>query len=697
MLIQKILICKRNKIYGFKKCAKFSISICFFLHSFVSTLLTAILTHHLGWVGTVAPLSNCNPILSTHRAVVIDCEEKAKMSEISKFHPYNALWAQLGDLYGSIGNPSKISKTIVCGNHQLAISKVLNILTYFVRCGEIRREQKTEIIDKDVIDTILVDWEESKNEFLAMECDQLLTDAPMSKDASAAATHAMEDKRCFSLTRASTCMKDLNSLTATENSASSSSSSSSSNLAACCSGSDNVSNNLTTSNVGGSAMPLNNNNILVTFKRNDIPNVFIFRDSRFVQQELRIGNTLMDCGIERIPSGIQTNRKFQLKTAASVGDGIKLFVTNPDNEEINLYQSTNDMDATGGEELTLDDTVEEAKEDMRLNSLALLWGIEPIQRLKKGLKLLSNTDEQNVDIKYAEIFDTISTSTINNTVEQAAAIATSVDSIELKRSKSLYTKSNNPRNISHIKKQLPITTTTTSGCNNELTKKSTSSSSISGNFDCIDDNFSSIMLKSCPSLSDLITANSVGISERLTWGIERVKEAVSYEEEKHFEFAKQMIEKNRDNQYQSSDVVFVLGENEALIGLKHSVDCPNAAMKCDHKQQQHQRSNDVKFANEKSFCRTNDRHHSPKKILPKQQQQIQLINLPMPKYIAKDNNKCNNLKYMGSSEQDISGFVPSLFIGVTDHYIADFVLQVNVLQIYFLNVFINVCFFNLNA
>lgn len=649
--------------------------------SFVSTLLTAILTHHLGWVGTVAPLSNCkNPILSTHRAAA--CEEKAKMSEISKFHPYNALWAQLGDLYGSIGNPSKISKTIVCGNHRLAISKVLNILTYFVRCGEICREQKTEVIDKDVIDTILVDWEESKNEFLAMECDQLLTDdvvSPKNVPSTAAATTS-EDKRCFGLTRASTCMKDLNSLTAEESSSSSS---------ACCSGSNNnADDNLMPSNVGGSAMPLNNNNILVTFKRNDIPNVFIFRDSRFVQQELRIGNKLMDCGIERIPNIIQTSRKFQLNSTTA-GDGIKLFVTSPENEEINLYQST---DNTDGKEPTLDDTVEEAKEDMRLNSLALLWGIEPIQRLKKGLKILSNyaDEDAQANIECVEICDAITATTSKKTTTTTTS---DVDFIELKRSKSLYTKSNYPRNINHIKKQQQISSGSGAG-GNELTRKPSTVASIpadnsnnsSTSLDFLDDNTnnSSIMLKSCPSLSDLITANSVGISERLTWGIERVKEAVSYEEEKHFEFAKQMIEKNRDNQYhQSSDVVFVLGENEALIGLKHSDDCPNNGNKYDHnkQQQQQQRVNEVKFAatnktrDEKTFCRANvhRQQNTPKKILPKQQQQIQLINLPMPKYISKDTNiSCsNNLK-----PDDVSGFVPSLFIGVTDHYVADFVLQV---------------------
>lgn len=79
-------------------------------------------------------------------------QNQSKMSEISKFHPYNVLWAQLGDLYGSIGNPSRLAKTIVCGAHTVTINKVLSVLTYFVRCGEIQRVKSTKVFDKTEIE-----------------------------------------------------------------------------------------------------------------------------------------------------------------------------------------------------------------------------------------------------------------------------------------------------------------------------------------------------------------------------------------------------------------------------------------------------------------------------------------------------------------------------------------------------------------
>lgn len=77
--------------------------------------MTAVLTHHLGWVGTVAPLmtSNVRENLSKNGMIskLIE-EENMKLSEISKIYPYNALWAQLGDLYGAITCPTKLSKTV---------------------------------------------------------------------------------------------------------------------------------------------------------------------------------------------------------------------------------------------------------------------------------------------------------------------------------------------------------------------------------------------------------------------------------------------------------------------------------------------------------------------------------------------------------------------------------------------------------
>ncbi|KAJ8319420.1 hypothetical protein KUTeg_004511 [Tegillarca granosa] len=62
---------------------------------FVSTLVTAVLTHHLAWVPTVMPAggSPSRTYLDKHSAKWLDT--------FSKVHPYNPLWAQLG--LGSFG------------------------------------------------------------------------------------------------------------------------------------------------------------------------------------------------------------------------------------------------------------------------------------------------------------------------------------------------------------------------------------------------------------------------------------------------------------------------------------------------------------------------------------------------------------------------------------------------------------------
>lgn len=96
----------------------------FFNFSFISTLVTAVLTHHLGWVATALPASQA---------------DQEFMCGLHK--PYNALWGQLTDLYGAVGHPTKMAHTIVTGtNKGELISKILNSLTYFIRCSDIERK-----------------------------------------------------------------------------------------------------------------------------------------------------------------------------------------------------------------------------------------------------------------------------------------------------------------------------------------------------------------------------------------------------------------------------------------------------------------------------------------------------------------------------------------------------------------------------
>nr|CAB3246656.1 folliculin-interacting protein 2-like [Phallusia mammillata] len=85
---------------------------------FFSGLLTATLTYHLGWVGFSSPSNNL---------------KQNKQSE-----EYNTLWAQLGDLYGAVGSPTKICKTVVSGAQHEMVSTILSVISYFIQCSNLK-------------------------------------------------------------------------------------------------------------------------------------------------------------------------------------------------------------------------------------------------------------------------------------------------------------------------------------------------------------------------------------------------------------------------------------------------------------------------------------------------------------------------------------------------------------------------------
>ncbi|XP_023942291.2 folliculin-interacting protein 2 isoform X2 [Bicyclus anynana] len=90
---------------------------------FISTLLTYVLTHHLGWVTTVSPYDTVDP-----------------HSTQESRRPYNALWAQLTDLCGSVGFPPRSARTIIIGSTDVQfVNRLLAVLTYFIRCGDVEK------------------------------------------------------------------------------------------------------------------------------------------------------------------------------------------------------------------------------------------------------------------------------------------------------------------------------------------------------------------------------------------------------------------------------------------------------------------------------------------------------------------------------------------------------------------------------
>ncbi|KAK3091005.1 hypothetical protein FSP39_016401 [Pinctada imbricata] len=118
-------------------------------HFFMSTLITAVLTHHLAWVPTVTPAGGTpsKTYLTNHSAKWVDI--------LAKMHPYNPLWAQLGDLYGAIGYPIKVARTVIVGKKVDLVKKLLYILTYFIRCSDVQNKDLSSL--ENFIDEVSLD------------------------------------------------------------------------------------------------------------------------------------------------------------------------------------------------------------------------------------------------------------------------------------------------------------------------------------------------------------------------------------------------------------------------------------------------------------------------------------------------------------------------------------------------------------
>ncbi|XP_053111185.1 folliculin-interacting protein 2 isoform X3 [Hemicordylus capensis] len=106
-------------------------------NQFLAALLTAVLTYHLAWVPTVMPVD--------HLPMKAFSEKRASQSVnmLAKSHPYNPLWAQLGDLYGAIGSPVRMTRTVIVGKRKDLVQRILYVLTYFLRCSELQENQLT--------------------------------------------------------------------------------------------------------------------------------------------------------------------------------------------------------------------------------------------------------------------------------------------------------------------------------------------------------------------------------------------------------------------------------------------------------------------------------------------------------------------------------------------------------------------------
>uniref|UniRef100_A0A1A9WCV7 UDENN FNIP1/2-type domain-containing protein n=1 Tax=Glossina brevipalpis TaxID=37001 RepID=A0A1A9WCV7_9MUSC len=438
---------------------------------FISTTITAILTHHLGWVATVASSSSSSSHSESKTAAV---KQRAKLLQVSQKHPYNALWAQMGDLFGATGVPPKLARTIIYGTEKLSIERLLNILTYFIRCAEVRRSTKKEVLNKKIVCDIAQNKTEIRNKTAPSfrKCTRLTSD--------------VNEK---GLIKTRTCTRDLNALHKAD-----------------------LEEDKQCNDVN------NEMELLRINKKNEIPNVLAFRDSHFVQQELRIGNYLMDTGIEkRSLQQFQEERQNDCRKveANQRHEYIKLTLTTP--ESIDLHVENDELSGTGALEaiemdnipLETDDNQLFLQPELKTNLKMSFWDMGSV-KVREGLSL----NEIN------RLQSNLSDKKHNNSQMRKGKI---VENVEKSQTQQIR-------------------------------------------------------------LSDLITQNSIGKSNRMTWGIEPIKENISLEEQMHFDFCQKLVERDhgscqlKDN---GKSVVFVLGDNEPLLNIKQSTEDFTATLKTE--------------------------------------------------------------------------------------------------------------------
>ncbi|XP_072717796.1 folliculin-interacting protein 2 isoform X2 [Ciconia boyciana] len=140
-------------------------------NQFFAALLTAVLTYHLAWVPTVMPVD--------HPPIKAFSEKRTSQSVnmLSKSHPYNPLWAQLGDLYGAIGSPVRLTRTVIVGKRKELVQRLLYVLTYFIRCSELQENQLTwsekagegeQVVNGSKITTVLEKGEVEESDYVVV-------------------------------------------------------------------------------------------------------------------------------------------------------------------------------------------------------------------------------------------------------------------------------------------------------------------------------------------------------------------------------------------------------------------------------------------------------------------------------------------------------------------------------------------------
>ncbi|XP_077361013.1 folliculin-interacting protein 1 isoform X3 [Festucalex cinctus] len=169
-------------------------------NQFLPALLTAVLTNHLAWVPTVMP--NGQPPIK----IFLEKHSSPSVDMLAKTHPYNPLWAQLGDLYGAIGSPVRLSRTVVVGRRQELVQRLLYVLTYFIRCSELLEthmldsaEDEAIVMPGSLITTSLRKGEVEESDYVLVTLHKPAGDYLAEKDGEDEGEGTLEDDVCRTL------------------------------------------------------------------------------------------------------------------------------------------------------------------------------------------------------------------------------------------------------------------------------------------------------------------------------------------------------------------------------------------------------------------------------------------------------------------------------------------------------------------
>lgn len=61
----------------------------------------------------------------------------------TQYKPVKCLLSCAGDLYGAIGSPVRLTRTVIVGKRKELVQRLLYVLTYFIRCSELQENQLT--------------------------------------------------------------------------------------------------------------------------------------------------------------------------------------------------------------------------------------------------------------------------------------------------------------------------------------------------------------------------------------------------------------------------------------------------------------------------------------------------------------------------------------------------------------------------